>query len=321
MRLEEAFSLQFGQTITAERAYELFWAGIINDKRAFRCPGDDCTAQVTCANLDALEQDLKVQPHYRPYGEHETGCTFAKIATTPSRSVGPRGHGFSIRDPETPDVFNLSRPANHFVRFTVETPPSPPGVRKPIPTRGGDQTDDGARQRQYYSVANLVSRWLRFRKESGVARSEVRIGAATLTYEQLFKGVYNQNAEILVQAQHVYWGKAWAKRLPNDTGYRIEFNEKMKVDGMPRRPSLLVYDNVIEKYSVKKPLIERLQAAIEKSDGGCILFVFGAPIIVPDFESATPTAPYTRSFINFRVNNLDMIDIQSLSLFEQLRST
>lgn len=87
MHLEEAFSLQFGQTITAERAYELFWADIINDKRAFQCPGDNCTAQVTCANLDAPEQDLKVQPHYRPYGEHIEGCPFARTETSPYKDI------------------------------------------------------------------------------------------------------------------------------------------------------------------------------------------------------------------------------------------
>lgn len=164
-----------------------------------------------------------------------------------------------------------------------------------------------------------MSRWLRFRKENRLSRSEVRIGANVLTYEQLFKGVYNQNAESLEHAQHVYWGKAWAERLANDTGYRIKFNGKMKVDGAPRRPSLLVSNGMIEKYGVKKLFVSRLEFAIEKCDGGCILFVYGAPIIVPDLESATESAPYTRSFINFRIASLDMLDIHNLSLFEQLK--
>lgn len=156
-------------------------------------------------------------------------------------------------------------------------------------------------------------------KQNRLSEVEIRIGAATLTYEQLFKGIYNQDARTLEHAQHIYWGKAWAKRLANGTGYRIEFNEKMKTEGAPRRPSLLVLDDMIEKYPLKKLLAERLKTAIEKDKGGCILFVYGAPIIVPDLDSATESEPYTRFFINFRVPSPDMLDIQKLSLFEQLK--
>ena len=226
-------------------------------------------------------------------------------------------HGIGTHAAETPDVFDLSRPVDHFVRSTAVESSSSRGIRK---TTSGSNTGTGRpRQRHYYSVTNLVQRWLRFRKQNLLSEVEIRIGAATLTYEQLFKGIYNQDARTLEHAQHIYWGKAWAKRLANGTGYRIEFNEKMKTEGAPRRPSLLVLDDMIEKYPLKKLLAERLKTAIEKDKGGCILFVYGAPIIVPDLDSATESEPYTRFFINFRVPSPDMLDIQNLSLFEQLK--
>lgn len=318
MHLEEAFSLQLGQHITAERAYELFWAGVIDDKRAFQCPGEGCTAQVTCANLDALEHDLKVQPHYRPYGEHVEGCAFSEEGAPSAASSGTKRRDASTPAMQTADVFNLSRPTDHFVRSTSTTPSSPQGVRK-TKSGGHAQSDGKPRQRHYYSVINIVQRWLNFRKNNLLSEAEIRIGANVLTYEKLFKGVYNQDAKSLEQAWHIYWGKAWASRIASDTGYRIEFNNTMKAEGSLRRPSLLIRDDVIEAYPLKKLLIKRLEKAIEKNKGGCILFIYGAPSITPDLKNAAASAPPTRSFINFSVPSLDMIDIQNLSLFEQLR--
>ena len=52
MALDVAFSIEAGDFVDPDRAYDLFWAGVITNKRAFVCPGADCSAQVTCANLD-----------------------------------------------------------------------------------------------------------------------------------------------------------------------------------------------------------------------------------------------------------------------------
>jgi len=319
MHLEEAFNLQIDQHMTAERAYELFWAGVINDKRAFQCPGENCTAQVTCANLDALEHDLKVQPHYRPYGEHIGGCPFSEESAPSAASSRTKRRDAATSAVQTADVFNLSRPTDHFVRLTSTISHSSQGARKAKPG-GHAQSDGGPRQRHYYSVTNIVQRWLRFRKKN-LLSTEIRIGANVLTYEKLFKGVYNQDAKNFERAQHIYWGKAWASRTPSDTGYRIEFNNKMKVEDSLRRPSVLLKDDMIEEYPLKKMLIKRLTKAIEENNGGCILFIYGAPTITPDPKSATESAPHPRSFINFNASSLDMIDIQNLSLFEQLKQS
>ncbi|GAB3789038.1 hypothetical protein [Dyella agri] len=318
MHLEEAFSLQLAQHITAERAYELFWAGTINDKRAFQCPGEGCTAQVTCANLDTLEHDLKVQPHYRPYGEHIEGCPFSEKGPPSSTSSGTKRRDVSTPAVQTADVFNLSRPNDHFSQLTSTTPSSPKGTRK-AGSGGHAQSDGRPRQRHYYSVTNIVQRWLRFRKKNLLSEVEIRIGTNVLTYEKLFKGVYNQDAKSLEKAQHIYWGKAWASRIASNTGYRIEFNNKMNTEGLLRRPSVLIRDDMIEGYPLKKLLIKRLTKAIEENNGGCILFIYGTPIIVPDLRSTTTLAQNTRSFINFNTTSLDMIDIQNVNLFKQLK--
>lgn len=320
MHFEEAFSTQAGRSVTADRAYELFWAGIIDDKRAFRCPGESCSAQITCANLDVIEQDLKVQPHFRLYGQHRAGCPFDRERIVPSTSrPGSSSGSHSTYQLSQADVFQLSRPADHFVRTTSAMPAvGRVETRRPA-TRARTTNVAEARQRKFYSVGTLVSRWLALRSEGRLADIQIQIGNLATTYERLFRGVYNQDAQSLEGATHIYWGKAWAERMPSGKGFRLRFNESFKVDNQPCRPTLLIFDDNLEKYDLKKLLLSRLNAAIETSKGACVLFVYGTPIVVHDLDSATVTAPYTRSFVNFKVPNLDLLEVRGLDLFEQLR--
>lgn len=316
MRLEEAFSLQFGDTITAERAYELYWAGVIDDQRAFQCPQDDCTAQVTCANMCTAEQDLKVQPHYRPYGEHIAGCTFSDKATSGGGRPAKDGLPAASLHPDIPDVFHFSRPADHFVARDAADGPEPVAARKASARAGQSSNQSGSRRRHHYSVSNLVSRWLRLRDENRLDVESVQIGGDTQTYRQLFKGVYHQEAEKYTRAPFVFWGKARATRLPY--GYRIALDKKMTVGGQAVRPSLLLRDSVIEQCPYRKRVLANLDKAIADDHGTCVLFVYGAPEIVPDAKSATDTGPATKSFINFNVTSVDMLDVHRVSLYERL---
>lgn len=320
MHFEEAYSIQAGRTVTADRAYELFWAGIIDDKRAFHCPGESCVAQITCANLDVIEQDLKVQPHFRQYGKHTAGCPFDRERMVPSTSsLGMSSGSRNTYKLSQADEFQLSRPADHFVRMTSAEPVVGRVEAGRTSTRARTTSVAEARQRKFYSVGTLVSRWLALRSEGRLADSQIQIGTLSTTYERLFRGVYNQDAQSLEGAAHVYWGKAWAERMPSGKGFRLRFNESFKIDDRPCRPTLLIYDDKLEKYELKKLLLSRLNAAIEKSKGACVLFVYGAPIVVHDLGSATSTAPYTRSFVNFKAPNLDLMEVRGLDLFEQMK--
>ncbi len=320
MHFEEAFSGQFGQTLTAERAYELFWAGVIDDKRAFQCPGDGCSAQITCANLDVIEHDLKVQPHFRLYGQHGAGCPFDRERSAASvNATGAGGRTRTAQGLTRPDVFQLKRPADHFVRASISLPNTGKSATGKGSANHGSLVAGDARQRNFYSVGNVVSRWLALRKEGRLAECQVQVGSIVTTYDRLFRGVYNQDAQKLEGTTHVYWGKAWVERMASGTGYRLRFNESLQVDGQSCRPSLLIFDDKIERYGLKNLLVRRMDAAIEKSKGACVLFVLGAPTVVPDLDSATPTTPYARSFVNFKVPGLDMVEVRGLDLYEQLR--
>jgi hypothetical protein len=275
---------------------------------------------VTCSNLYKLEQDLKVQPYYKAFGEHAEGCNFRNEALAGDH--GPAGHGDTgpALDPEAPDVFHLSRPANHFTKNTSAAAPDAATVKRAKAHAIRSSGARGSRQRHYYSVSNLVSRWLRMRDEGRLDSASLVIDNVAVTYRQLFKNMWSireQEAARYAEAQHVYWGKAWAERLPY--GYRIAFDERLLAERELRRPSLLLRDAVIESCAYKKRIVSNLQKAVESDKGGCVLFVYGTPALVPDLASATDTTP-SRSFVNFDVSDLDMMDAHPLSLFDRLRT-
>ncbi|MGE6995243.1 hypothetical protein ACQKIK_17790 [Pseudomonas sp. NPDC047961] len=69
MSLDVAYSIEVDDYVDPDKAYDLYWAGLIADKQAFLCPGTDCTAQVTCCNIDKDAQNMRVVPHFRIMGK------------------------------------------------------------------------------------------------------------------------------------------------------------------------------------------------------------------------------------------------------------
>ena len=74
MAIDIAYSIEINDYLDPDRAYEYYWTEIIKDKKGFECPGDNCSAQITCANLDEDRQNMRMVPHYRVYGDHSTEC-------------------------------------------------------------------------------------------------------------------------------------------------------------------------------------------------------------------------------------------------------
>jgi hypothetical protein len=65
MKIEQAYSLDAKVSVDAELAYDYYWAGIIKNKQNLECPANNCTAPITCANLDKIRQDMKVDPYLK----------------------------------------------------------------------------------------------------------------------------------------------------------------------------------------------------------------------------------------------------------------
>lgn len=72
--LAQAFSLELNMDVTAARADELYQAGRIKSKSAFKCPEPTCNAQATCVNLDKPKAERRQEPYFRFVSEHSSDC-------------------------------------------------------------------------------------------------------------------------------------------------------------------------------------------------------------------------------------------------------
>ncbi|MDD7643203.1 MAG: hypothetical protein PUK75_12170 [bacterium] len=63
-KIEMAFSLEINDSVDAIEANELWMEGVLKDKKAFICVGKNCSAGITCKNMDTFATDRKRIPHF-----------------------------------------------------------------------------------------------------------------------------------------------------------------------------------------------------------------------------------------------------------------
>ncbi|WP_447896847.1 hypothetical protein [Stenotrophomonas acidaminiphila] len=313
MGTELAYSEQFNDVVNAERAYELYWANVITDKRAFLCSEYEsgCPARYTCANMDTEQLQLKQVPHFRNQTgsmPHMNGCPnlFEQEARGRGSDVGQA----SEAGQPAPDRFLLTRPAGHFaIRERVVAGGIGVGCGHNEDRGGGGKRSRGA---ELYSLAGLVSRWLKARRDNVDSKLIVSAGTqGPMTYREMFENFFVKRPSLSGE-KRVYWSKAWINATPK--GHRIRFCTSVNaINGQeleyPIFPSAMIWKNVLAESEMKKLHTRRL---IRYSDTKkpCVVFIYGAPKLQERDG---------RKFINFDVGSLDHLDVQGVDLFERIR--
>jgi hypothetical protein len=334
--IEEALNAERNERLTAERAYELYWADLLNPTPRFTCIGHDCTAPLICACLDKPEQNLRIRPYFRSrrIEDHAATCEIA--------------HGRDeAKTEKRPDVFEAERPAGHFHSLPAGSKPEPaasdplweplqrrsrgsgPGFGEhPIadesaPTRAGSGADARAgmgtapgaglraRSRHYYRLSSLVQKFLEHRRDKDLAEALVEIGGETSTYEALFRNVYRQKAADQLNTRAIWWGTA-SLRATKEGGYYLRFSRPFRHDDIELKPTITLTAKEIDAYPVRKLLRARLDKIITEADGYCVVFVWAKPWMPKDAE---------KPFVRFYVNNLDHIDVRGPEILEELKNT
>ncbi|MGG2103400.1 hypothetical protein [Stenotrophomonas sp. NRRL B-14846] len=312
MATELAFSTEFNDTINAERAYELYWADVIADKRAFLCPEHEsgCPAKYTCANMDTEQLQLKQVPHFRNQHDsppHREGCPH--IAELELRGGNGESRPSEVGQP-APDRFLLTRPAGHFdVRQgTAGGPGAGAGGRSGSGEPGGTRS----RRTQFYSLAALVSRWLKARRDAVDDTMMVSAGTQeALSYRELFENFFEKRPHLSGNTR-VYWSKAWIRKT--DDGFRITFCEPVvslagETLEEPLRPTAMIWNSVLAASEMKSLHARRLLRFAE-SNAPCVVFLYGVPVL-QEKQSGT--------YLNFDVKSLDLVDVQDTDIFDRIR--
>ncbi|MFA6197223.1 MAG: hypothetical protein WC656_11345 [Sulfurimonas sp.] len=306
MGLEEAYSIERNEIIDAERAYDLYWSGQLSDKKAFQCPDEKCNAHVTCACMDIVEQNLKQVPHFRIISEHSSECTLFDDENKIEYSTENPTNIIGInRTKSKEEKFYFSRPKNSDTnQENTETGINKTSIKKTTNTSGYNQ---GENIRRFHSLRPIIKNWLNYRK-NGILESKNIDFERLISYKDLFKGVYHQDIRFLGKENFIYWGIAFIDSLKNKKGYQVKFTEYLISGELNKRPSFFISNEMIEKYEIKNLLIKRLETISKSDKNRCVVFIYSKPTC-------------KKEYINFNIDNLDLLEIRYLNFFEEIKST
>ncbi|KJV36770.1 hypothetical protein [Luteibacter yeojuensis] len=293
MSIDEARLTGTEDPLSAERAYELYWAELLGDAPRFTCAGTGCSAPLTCACLTKPEQTLLIRPYFRSHrlDDHAPTCEV----------VHGRGEAKPARGA---DVFEAERPAGHF-----RAPAAAP-ARRATPAGGGTHATR-PRPSHYYRLSSLVQKFLEHRRDKDLAEAPVTIGGETTTYEALFRNVYRQKVADHLQTRAVWWGTA-SLRATKDGGYYLRFTRPFRHGDELLKPTITLTAKDVDAYPVRKLLRARLDKLIAEHEGYCVVFAWAKPWMPKDAE---------KPFVRFYIDNLDHIDVRSPEILEELKNT
>lgn len=304
MGLDVAYSVEAGDYIDPDRAYDLYWSGVITDKRKFLCPGTNCMAQVTCANLTEELQSMRVVPHYRVYGKtHSDECeVFNEKPLALKYEDADKAEERVTIDQSVVDQFFLRRPANY---YDERVPPKEPSNAK-IKTASIAKQKADARLREIgsvskiYSVRSVVSRFIRYKKDGSLDRRRLNILGKDVPYQSVFRCVWEQDLSVLPEYPVIYYGWAYIDRLKSNRGYRIKFKKKLRFGEELLPTTAMIGDRLIESYKIKKLVSTRLKKIVADEKPTAFVFIYSKPVRNVSGE---------QEYANFEITNLDMIDI------------
>ena len=305
MSLDIAYSTEVEDYLDPDRAYDLYWSGTITDKKKFMCPGTDCYAQVTCANLYEEIHNMKVAPHYRVYGGHSEKCEIFNEIPLDLKYED----GVSIKeerqaiDESIVDVFLLERPASYYDEPKASKYPNQKPAKKPqFVKRSIDTTlKESGSIGNIYSVRSVVGRFIRYKNDGSLDYRRVNIQGRDVHYKSIFKCIWEQDLDNLPTFPVIYYGWAFINRLSSDKAYQIKFKKKFRKGSDELMTTILISDHLIDSYKIKKLMSTRLEKINQKQKPTAFVFVYGKP---QKKESSSG-----RNYANFSIKNLDFIDI------------
>lgn len=304
MRIEYAYSLDVNEIIDPELAYDYFWAGIIKDKKNFECPAENCNASITCANLDKLRQDMKLDPYYKAVDEHTIDCKLVKeyesktINTrTKDGKQNPRGN----KDSNLSDIFEFSRPKSHTEKLESSTSSNLPASLEERKQKKRDQSGNSTNSpSRYYSIRALVSKYLKYKETDALDQYSINIKGYNVPYKDFFIEINSQEITTLPKYPRIYFGKAFINRR-KEKDYAAIFGNTFSNKGSSLNPSIYLAENVIENAFTKKLYREKLKSLSDKKYPAIWVFVYGTP---------RDTIVDQKTYLNISISNMDFFDMR-----------
>lgn len=263
MSIEKAYSIEANDIIDAEEAYELYWNGTINDKKAFLCVY--CDASITCANLDKKRAEMKNLPHFRCRGIHGDECKLILETSINKRTDKKRTERNSLDE----DVDKLN------IAHNTE------GIKKIINKKENrelkniysqkekviEEYKSGKRRKAKYTLIRpIVSKYLKYINENSISKKYINVYKnINITYEEMFKKIEGIDIENLSKYKRIYFGEGNIKKVKN--GYMVAFNKRIKIKNDYIKTTFFInYEDHLKDLNNLQQWKDNLEEIVKKKD-------------------------------------------------------
>lgn len=305
MKIEEAYSLDHEDVIDAEKAYELYWEEIIQDKRNFQCPDPDCDAQITCAGLELSREEMKKIPHFRLYGKHNNECSLNENIQDQhkDRPVSTEENLMKYINNEV-DIFLLDRPQDHST--TAVTKCSKKDIdHKKNKKRIKEESSSGLKRIPKYStIKPLITKYEKYQREETLGNHYIHIKGYNVSYKEMFINVSNTKFESMSKYKRVYFGEAKIYAPTGRNYYIIRFKDSITKGQKEYYPSIYISEKLINEHYMNRKWRKTLDMLKDSLDSEkLIFFVYSKPTY-----KKKETENKTNEYIDFSIASLDYID-------------
>lgn len=266
----EAYSLEIGEFITAERANELHWLGILEDQKQFICGNEKCNGKVTCSNMTKPREKMKKRPHFTNVGEH--ACTKKKIVGISEESTERKSR---IKSDTVEFKLNFSnyKPITGATKTKIDDGDEIEKLKKLRRKGNGKITIKS----KYGLLMSLVNDFREYRKGNLLDKRFIETEEEKISFEEMFLefealGV-NDVAERKVK-NRVYYGKGKIKKSFNNSNQYIIYFEPIEDNGKTIiRTAVILEDALNNSTQFIKKELEKLLSVNDK----VLWFIYGKP--------------------------------------------
>ena len=308
-KIETAFSLEINDFVDAIEANELWMEGVLKDKKAFICVGENCYAGITCKNMDTFASDRKRIPHFimsQHENMHSDSCEVFREFVEKNinrNNTKKEGHKEKVGKEI---CFHMTRPERH--RIIEHILPMGQANNLTEIKKQMRRKQDGSQERKtnYYCLNSLVCSFVNAFRNGTLFEDEVTVEFEKkqfYTYKlgYLFKRIGRQN-EITDKDKYryVYFGKGKVFQKENGD-YNIVFSEAF--NGSTKKVKCVLNGKLIEDCRFGKAnKLNMLNSAIGKEK---FIYVFATKNI---------SEKYNTVYLN--VKNLDCVAVSDIDVDE-----
>lgn len=304
MRIPVAYSTECDEVIGAELAYDYFWAGIIKDKRAFECPGDNCNLQVTCANLDKLLNDMKQKPHYRGGSrEHDPECTFLKeieIKEAELKESEESKEERAKKRDELPDKFEMTRPKAQKEKKTTANTPLLITEEQKKKTKSASYGNNGFKSSTHYSLRAFVTKYIKYKSQGLTSQRHINIKGYNFSYEKMFIEMTGQDISTLEKYPRIYYGEAYIDEKEH-SAFTCSYKQPFTEEGENRKTSTYIPAENIQKAFTNTLSLKKFRRVSKKKPPTAWVFIYG----IPELREVKG-----KRYYNFKIFNMDYFDLR-----------